>query len=47
MSEFITDFLAIIGVVLNGLPQGLLALTFGFASIPTAFAFLIGAVVIC
>ncbi len=44
MSEFITDFLAIIGVVLNGLPQGLLALTFGFASIPTAFAFLIGAV---
>ena len=44
MSEFITDFLAIIGVVLNGLPQGLLALTFGFASIPRAFAFLIGAV---
>ncbi|MDU5109681.1 MAG: NCS2 family permease [Clostridium sp.] len=44
MSDFITDFLAIIGVVLNGLPQGLLALTFGFASIPTAFAFLVGAI---
>ncbi|ARC86463.1 putative membrane protein [Clostridium argentinense CDC 2741] len=43
MSDFLTDFLAIIGVVLNGLPQGLLALTFGFASIPTAFAFLAGA----
>jgi len=43
MSDFLTDFLAIIGVVLNGLPQGLLALTFGFASIPTAFAFLVGA----
>ncbi|EEH97810.1 MULTISPECIES: guanine permease [Clostridium] len=44
MSDFVTDFLAIIGVVLNGLPQGLLALTFGFASIPTAFAFLVGAI---
>mgnify|MGYP001297183681 CR=1 FL=1 len=39
MSDFVTDFLAIIGVVLNGLPQGLLALTFGFASIPTALLF--------
>ncbi|MGL4106624.1 NCS2 family permease [Clostridium sp. LP20] len=44
MSDIFTDFLAILGVILNGLPQGLLALTFGFASIPTAFAFLIGAV---
>lgn len=38
------DFLAIISVILNGLPQGLLALSFGFASIPTAFAFLVGAI---
>jgi len=28
---------------LNGLPQGLLALTFGFASVPTALAFFTGA----
>ena len=43
MSTIFADILAIIGVVLNGLPQGLLALTFGFASIPTAMAFFIGA----
>lgn len=43
MNEILTDLLAIIGVVLNALPQGLLALTFGFASIPTAMAFFIGA----
>lgn len=42
MTNILTDILAIIGVVLNGLPQGLLALTFGFASIPTAMAFFIG-----
>lgn len=30
MKAILTDLLAIIGVVLNGLPQGLLALTFGF-----------------
>ncbi len=44
MNELLTDLLAIIGVILNGLPQGLLALTFGFASIPTALAFFIGAI---
>ena len=44
MNDIITDLLAIVGVVLNGLPQGLLALTFGFASIPTALAFFVGAV---
>ena len=44
MTNILTDILAIIGVVLNGLPQGLLALTFGFASIPTAMAFFIGAI---
>lgn len=37
------DILAILSVILNGLPQGLLALSFGFASVPTAFAFLVGA----
>ena len=42
--DFIKDFLAVFSVILNGLPQGLLALTFGFASIPTAFAFLTGAI---
>lgn len=36
------DVLAAIAVVINGLPQGLLALTFGFAAFPTALAFLIG-----
>ena len=38
------DILAAIGVVINGLPQGLLALSFGFASVPTAIGFAIGAV---
>lgn len=36
------DILAAIAVVINGLPQGLLALTFGFAAFPTALAFLVG-----
>lgn len=42
--EFIQDILAAIGVVLNGIPQGLLALSYGFASVPTALGFAIGAV---
>jgi AGZA family xanthine/uracil permease-like MFS transporter len=37
------DLLAALGVVINGLPQGLLALSFGFASLPTALGFLVGA----
>lgn len=37
------DLLAALGVVVNGLPQGLLALSFGFASVPTALGFLVGA----
>lgn len=41
--DFIKDILAALSVVLNGLPQGLLALSFGFASVPTAFAFAVGA----
>lgn len=42
--EFFKDLLAALSVILNGLPQGLLALSFGFASVPTAFAFIVGAV---
>lgn len=42
--DFIQDILAAIGVVLNGIPQGLLALTYGFASVPTALGFAVGAV---
>ena len=41
--ELVKDLLATISGVLNGLPQGLLAMTFGFASVPTAIAFIIGA----
>lgn len=36
------NFLAAIAVVINGLPQGLLALSFGFAAFPTALAFAVG-----
>jgi AGZA family xanthine/uracil permease-like MFS transporter len=39
----IQDLLAAIAVVINGLPQGLLALTFGFAAFPTALGFSVGA----
>ena len=42
--EFLQDILAAIGVVLNGIPQGLLALAYGFASVPTALGFAIGAI---
>ena len=42
--EILQDILAALSVVLNGLPQGLLALAFGFASVPTALAFVVGAV---
>lgn len=41
--DIIQDILAAISVLLNGLPQGLLALAFGFASVPTALAFVVGA----
>lgn len=40
--EWLNDILAAIGVVLNGLPQGILAMTYGFASVPTALGFAIG-----
>jgi AGZA family xanthine/uracil permease-like MFS transporter len=38
------DFLVALGVIINALPGGLYALTFGFASVPTAIGFIIGAV---
>ncbi|WP_018664648.1 guanine permease [Heyndrickxia acidiproducens] len=44
MEDLLKDVLAALSVVLNGLPQGLLALTFGFASVPTSLAFIVGAV---
>lgn len=44
MEIYSKDLLAIISVLLNGLPQGLLALSFGFASVPTALAFFVGAI---
>lgn len=44
MEIYLKDLLAILSVILNGLPQGLLALSFGFASVPTALAFMVGAV---
>lgn len=42
--EFISDLLAAIGVVINGIPQGILALSLGFAAFPTAIAFAFSAV---
>ncbi|MBQ3437320.1 MAG: NCS2 family permease [Fusobacterium sp.] len=39
----INDILAALGVVLNGIPQALLAASYGFASVPTAFGFMVGA----
>ncbi|MFO7154929.1 MAG: NCS2 family permease, partial [Caldicoprobacter oshimai] len=41
--EILQDILAALSVILNGLPQGLLALSYGFASVPTALAFIVGA----
>jgi len=40
----IQDFVVAIGVVINAIPGGLYALTFGFASVPTAAGFVIGAI---
>lgn len=42
--EFLQDILAAIGVVLTGIPQGLLALSMGFASVPTALGFGVGVI---
>lgn len=38
------DILAAVAVVINGLPQGLLALSYGFAAFPTALGFVAGIV---
>ena len=43
MDAYMTDLLAAVAVVLNGVPQVLLALSLGFAAFPTALAFLVGA----
>ena len=37
--HWLTDLLAAIGVVLNGIPQGIMAMSLGFAVFPTAFSF--------
>lgn len=42
MEGLIGDILTALAVVINGIPQGLLALSYGFAALPTAIAFLIG-----
>ena len=39
----VNDVLAALGVVLNGIPQALLAASYGFSSVPTAFGFILGA----
>lgn len=38
------DLMAAIGVVINGLPQAILALDYGFAAFPTALGYVLGAV---
>lgn len=38
----LTDLLTALAVVINGIPQGILALSFGFAALPTSLAFLVG-----
>ncbi|MHC5372570.1 NCS2 family permease [Enterococcus sp. LJL120] len=42
---FIEDLIAAIGVVLNGIPQGILAMTLGFAVFPTTFSFIFASAV--
>ncbi|MDX9800538.1 MAG: NCS2 family permease [Spirochaetia bacterium] len=42
MEGFLENVLTALAVVVNGIPQGLLALTYGFAAFPTAIAFVIG-----
>ncbi|MDO5714385.1 MAG: NCS2 family permease [Tissierellia bacterium] len=40
----INDLIAAFGVIINGIPQALLALTYGFAAFPTALGFFMGAI---
>lgn len=42
MEGMMQNILTALAVVVNGIPQGLLALTYGFAAFPTAIAFLVG-----
>lgn len=41
--ELFKDLLAALATVMNGIPQGLLALSYGFASVPMSLGFFIGA----
>ena len=41
MEGLLESILTAIAVVINGIPQGILALSFGFAAFPTAIAFVI------
>lgn len=43
--HWLADLLAAIGVVLNGLPQGIMAMTLGFAVFPTSFSFILASAV--
>lgn len=43
--HWLADLLAAVGVVLNGIPQGIMAMTLGFAVFPTAFSFGLAALV--
>lgn len=43
--HWLADLLAAVGVVLNGMPQGIMAMTLGFAVFPTAFSFGLAALV--
>lgn len=40
----INDIIAALGVVINGIPQAILALSFGFQAFPTSLGFLVGVV---
>lgn len=42
MEGLLKDILTALAVVVNGVPQGLLSLTYGFAAFPTAIAFVVG-----
>lgn len=39
--HWFADLIVAIGVVLNGIPQGIMALSLGFAVFPTTFSFLL------
>ncbi len=43
--HWMADLLAAVGVVLNGIPQGIMAMTLGFAVFPTSFSFMLASVV--